>query len=184
MIAYKDLKQGKKHSWCLDIGASNHMGGGNKDLFVKLDEKVCGNITFGDSSKKNLRGKGKIWIQLKDESHQFISNVYYAPDMKCNILIMGQLLKKCNVFITQGCNLVLKDDVGRLIAKVPMAKNRLFLLPIQIDMVTCLTSYYKDSSWLWHLRLGHLNYGELKMVASKSTVKGLPLIKQPNHLCE
>lgn len=63
-----------------------------KDLFAEFDEKVRGTITFGDSYKIVVRGKGKILIRLKDGSHQFISDVYYAPDMKCNIRSMGKLL--------------------------------------------------------------------------------------------
>ena len=35
-----------------------------------------------------------ILIKLKDESHQLISDVYYIPTMKSNILSLGQLLEK------------------------------------------------------------------------------------------
>lgn len=88
MIACKDLQQGEKHSWCLDTGANNHMCG-NKDLFIEFDEQVGSNITFEDSSKIPIRRKCKILMHLKDRNHQFISNVYYALDMKSNILSMG-----------------------------------------------------------------------------------------------
>ncbi|GKV50164.1 hypothetical protein SLEP1_g56877 [Rubroshorea leprosula] len=50
----KEMKNEEKHSWYLDTRASNHMCG-NKELFVKLDEKVGSNITFGDSSKMPIR---------------------------------------------------------------------------------------------------------------------------------
>ena len=33
-----------------------------------------------------MKEKDKILIYLKDNSHQFISDVYYAPDIKSNIL--------------------------------------------------------------------------------------------------
>lgn len=51
-------------------------------------------VTFTDSSKISIKGKGKILIHLKNKYHQFISSVYYVPDMKHNILSMEQLLKK------------------------------------------------------------------------------------------
>ncbi|GKV02915.1 hypothetical protein SLEP1_g15292 [Rubroshorea leprosula] len=127
LLACKEMKNEDKHSWYLDAEASNHMCG-NKELFVELNEKVGGNITFGDSSKILVR--------------------------------------------------------GNLIAKVPMSKNRMFAMNIHIDVAKCLTSCYKDSSWLWHLRFGHVSFGGLKAMASKRMVKGLPLVNQPDQLCE
>ncbi|XP_022876989.1 uncharacterized protein LOC111395229 [Olea europaea var. sylvestris] len=140
---YDKSQQGEKYSWFLDTGASNHMFG-NKDLFIELDEKVGGNITFEDSSKIPVKEKGKILIHMKDRNHQFISKVYYASNMRSNILSVGQLLEKGYVLFIKGCNVFLKDDAGNLIAKVPMLKNHLFVLSIQTDMAKCLTSCYKD----------------------------------------
>ncbi|KAE8683276.1 TMV resistance protein N-like [Hibiscus syriacus] len=43
---------------------------------------------------------------------------------------------------------------------------------------------YKDASWLWHLRFGHLNFGGLELLSKKEMVKGLPHINHPDQLCE
>ncbi|KAI9176592.1 hypothetical protein LWI28_004728 [Acer negundo] len=74
--------------WFLDSGASNHMTG-RKDLFTELDEKVNGEISFGDLSKISVQGRGDVMIKQKNGDHAFISNVYYVPDMKTNILSLG-----------------------------------------------------------------------------------------------
>ncbi|XP_073102006.1 uncharacterized protein [Elaeis guineensis] len=49
----------------------------------------------------------------------------------------------------------------------------------------CLSACMKDDTWLWHLRFGHVNFGSLKVLSSKATVKGLPLIEDtPKGICE
>ena len=87
----------QENTWYLDTDASNHMCG-KRSMFVDLDESVSGNVSFGDESKIPVKGKGKILIRMKDGKHEFISNVYYVPNMKNNILSLGQLLEKGYVF--------------------------------------------------------------------------------------
>ena len=60
----------------------------------------------------------------------------------------------------------------------------MFLLNIQSDVPMCLKLCFKDPSWLWHMRLGHLNFDGLKVMSKERMVKGLPFINHPNQLCE
>jgi len=48
----------------------------------------------------------------------------------------------------------------------------------------CLNAYVKDETWLWHMRIGHVNFDSLKMMAQKKMLKGLPSIINPNQLRE
>ncbi|KAE8673808.1 hypothetical protein F3Y22_tig00111772pilonHSYRG00252 [Hibiscus syriacus] len=183
LLARKETNGGQANSWYLDSGASNHMCG-RKDMFVELDESVSGNVSFGDDSTIAVKGRGNILIRLKDGRHQFISNVYYVPNMKSNILSLGQLVEKGYDIHMNNYNLSIKDDNNNFIAKVPMSKNRMFLINIQNDVAKCLKAYYKDASWLWHLRFGHLNFGGLELLSKKGMVKGLPRINHHDQLCE
>ena len=48
----------------------------------------------------------------------------------------------------------------------------------------CLKACVKNETWLWHMRLGHLNFDSMKMMTQKEMLKGLPSIEHPNQLCK
>lgn len=91
ILVCKDGGKDIQETWYRNTGASNHMWGRN-ELFVDLDEKD-GHISFSDATKVTIFGKGHIFIQIKNDSHQLISNVYYVSEMKTNIISLGQLKK-------------------------------------------------------------------------------------------
>ncbi|KAL4179951.1 hypothetical protein AMTRI_Chr13g89770 [Amborella trichopoda] len=134
LLAYKDKNDNQINTCYLDPRASNHMCG-RKELFVELNKLSHGHVTFGDSSKRPLKGKGKILIKMKNGGHQFISDLYYVPDMKNNILSVGKLLENgYNIFMKNG-SLYLRDQINNLIAKVIMTKNRMFPINIKSEDV-------------------------------------------------
>nr|GEZ09182.1 retrovirus-related Pol polyprotein from transposon TNT 1-94 [Tanacetum cinerariifolium] len=165
-----------------DSASSKHMTD-EEDLFVKM-EKSKGNVTFGDESMAPVKEKGKILIRAKDESHQYIPDVYNVPNLKSNILSVGQLLEKNYDVHFKDRSATIRNQEGKLITKVPMTKNRMIILNIQHDEAKCLKSCLNDHSWLWHMRYGHLNFGDLKLLYSKGMVKGLNQIDHPNQVCE
>ena len=134
-------------------------------MFVELDESATGQISFGDSSKIPVKGKGKILIWQKDGSYQLISNVYYAPDKKNNLCTLGQLLENGYIIHMEDHFLCIRDQKKSLIAKVQMIKNWMFLLNVQVDNAMYLNANIKDLSWLWHMTYGHLNFRDLKLLS-------------------
>jgi len=98
-------------------GASNYMCE-YREKFMELNENVNGNVSFGDSSKVRIEGKGTILISFKDGSHKMINGVYYMPKLKSNILSIGQLLEKGYEILMKDKYLWLKDQNENLIARV------------------------------------------------------------------
>jgi len=172
-----------KGVWYLDTGASSHMSS-NKEFFTNLDESIAGNIVFGDNTKVLIKGKGDILIRTKNSIHHLISQVYYVPSLKSNILSLGQRLEISYDIHMKNRSLTLKDMFQNLITKEYMARNRMFFLKVQVDHPKCLKTCVKDDSWIWHLRLAHLNFGGLKSLAQEKMVNGLPFMSHPNQLCE
>ena len=67
--------------WYLDSGYSRHMIG-DRYLFKVFKSKKGANITFGDGSKSQIKGKGTIsLLGLPD-----IANVLYVKGLRMNLL--------------------------------------------------------------------------------------------------
>ena len=58
--------------------------------------------------------------------------------MKSNILSQGQLLEKGFDIRLKDNNLCIRDSGSNLTAKVPMSRNRTFMLSIQNNVAKCL----------------------------------------------
>ncbi|XP_076929719.1 uncharacterized protein LOC143594251 [Bidens hawaiensis] len=79
--------------WYLDNSASNHMTG-NKSFFSELNNRVTGNVKFGDDSYVNISGKGSILFEAKRGEHRLLTDVYSIPSLRSNIISLGQQLNK------------------------------------------------------------------------------------------
>ena len=72
--------------WYLDSGYSRHMIG-DWSLFKVFESKKGGNVTFGDRSKSQIKGKGTISLPgLPD-----IANMLYVEGLKVNLLSISQI---------------------------------------------------------------------------------------------
>ena len=80
---------------------------GAKKTFFDLDESFCSSVKFGDNSTISVMGKGKVTIQTKRNSTHTIANVFFVPDLKTNLLSVGQLQKK-------GYEIFIKDKVCQI----------------------------------------------------------------------
>lgn len=103
--------------WYLDNGASNHMTG-QKLKFKNLNEGIQGKVRFGDGSMVEIKEKGSIVLQCKNEEERVLNEVYYIPSLCSNIISLGQLFEEGNKVILSGEFLWVRDKQGKLLMKV------------------------------------------------------------------
>lgn len=85
----------------------------------------------------------------------------------------------------KGDKLDVFDSNERLVMQSQLSKNRTFKVNQNATELTCFSSLCNDDErWLCHFRFGHLNFKSLNQLGVKEMVNGLPMIKQPEKMCE
>jgi hypothetical protein len=171
----------KEESWFLDSGCSNHMVG-NKDWLYELDESYRDTVKLGDDSRMTVMGRGNVRLCINGKIH-VITNVYYIPGLKTNLLSIGQIQQKnvTVVFKNDMCK-IYHDEKG-LLFDTQMAVNRLYVINAAVITPKCLQVSKKDMSQLWHNRYGHLSIKGLNTLVKKEMVKGLPELENIDENC-
>ena len=88
---------------------------------------------MGNNGTIPIVGKGSIMVCTKQGEKKEIQNVYFAPDMKHNLMSVGQLIQNGYKVLMENDKCVIheKDGSNRLLAVVQMTKNQIFSLKIE-----------------------------------------------------
>ena len=163
--------------WYLNSGYSRHMTG-DRSLFKVFESKKDGNVTFGDGSKSQIKGKGIISLPgLPD-----IANVFYVECLKVNMLSISQIYDQdFMVIFSKGKCLVMDKFGKKLISGVRTLDNCYGLVP-DVDIVC--NSVRLPNEDLWHQRMRHASYKHLSIVSKHKTVLGIPKLSRiSNVMC-
>nr|GEV46500.1 putative RNA-directed DNA polymerase [Tanacetum cinerariifolium] len=174
--------------WFLDSGCSNHMCG-NKERFVDLDQSFSNTVKLGNNTRMTVEGKGNMKLVLNGATY-VIRDVYYVPELKNNLLSVGQLQQKGLSFLFQSdlCK-VFHLDRG-LIFQSRMSTNWMYPLSEDANETTeqktdeCMYSSDDDIAKLWHERLGHISKTGMKTLQHKRMVRDLPEFIVDTSFCE
>lgn len=176
----------RRTSWFLDSGCSNHMSG-DRELFSTMDGKFKHSVKLGNNKKMEVVGKENVKIVLRNTAYT-ISDVFYIPELKNNLLSLGQLQEKnITVIIQKGMCKIYHDERG-LLAESKMSINRMFILTYQTSEAErskqhCFQTVTEDMPKLWHERYGHLSHRGMKTLQSKEMVRGLPAFDTQSFTC-
>jgi hypothetical protein len=76
------------------------------------------------------------------------------------------------------------DPRGHLLVKVNRGPSRLYVLHLDAAQPVCLATRKDNDDWLWHERIGHLNFEALHQLGQHSMARGLPVIKHAEQVCD
>ncbi|XP_019087687.1 PREDICTED: uncharacterized protein LOC109127454 [Camelina sativa] len=157
-----------KNVWYLDNGASNHMSG-NRDFFVNLDETIQGMVRFGDDLRIKIQGKGYVCFVFANRDKKVLSNVYYIPNLRSNIISLGQATEVgCEVQMKES-RLRIYERMGGLLIETGRSRNRLYKVVLEVDNLKCLQLASSTELTKWHARLGHINVETMKTMINKAS---------------
>lgn len=125
----------------------------------------------------------------KNHDHRVLTEVYFIPFLKCNIVSLGQVEEGgCRVEIDHGVITVFErrqtgaDKLGVLIRAE--RRNRLYVMKVNLTSPVCLLSKMDEVAWLWHACYGHLNFRSLRDLGAKQMVEEIPLIQRAEQVCD
>ena len=119
-------------AWFLDTGCSKHMCG-YKEFISELDESFRKCVKLGDNSSIGVMGKGRINLQVNHVS-QVITEVFYIPELKNNLLSIGQLQEKGLAILFQYNKCKVYHPERGLIIETAMSLNMMFILLAKIQL--------------------------------------------------
>ena len=171
-------------TWYLDSGASNHMTGDRKK-FLEMDSTFLGKVKFGDGSSVDIQGIGSIVFEGNSGNKWVLRNVYYIPKLRANLISLGQLTENGHIVVMDDDIITVTEKVPhRMIMCVKRTGNRMYKIGLSVGEPVCLLTSLEDQGWLWHGRLGHVNFHALKQLVDKEMAGGVPLIQKPDQVCQ
>jgi hypothetical protein len=112
-------------------------------------------VKFGDGSTVKICGLGSVVMKTRQGDHKVLTSVYYIPQLKSNIISLGQLEEAgCDIRLFAG-RLKVFDPEYNLLVSAPRTGNRLYTVQLSVIPPVCLLSKLDDAAWLWHSRFGH-----------------------------
>ena len=157
---------------------------GHRGKFMELDESQSGQVKFGDGSTVSIKGRGVISFRCKNGEEKLLKDVYYIPALCNNIISLGQLSEEGNKVVLDGDYLWVYEENGRLLLRVKKSVNRLYKISLEETWSKCLIAKSEENAWLWHFRLGHVNFKALELMSKERMAIGIPRLIQPMNKCE
>ena len=132
-----------------------------------------------DSRSTPVLGKGKVVIKLTSGKVLALSDVFHVPDIHWN-LVSVSLLGKAGVRILFDSDKIVLTKNDAFVGK-DYCNQGLFMLNVYNiinNNASSSSAYIVDSCDIWHSRLGHVNFSNMKKMVELSLI---PKLSLENH---
>ena len=155
--------------WIIDTGAYHHMTGSLKSMSDVMKVLLC---PIGLPVGKEAIAKKERTIVLA--KHLKLNNLLYVPNLKCNLILISQLIKESNCivqFTYKFC--IIQDHNSRMLIGTSEQREGLYYF-WSIALVKVMKTVGNDTIDLWHQRLGHY---------FDKFIKLLPIVNENSNNC-
>lgn len=160
---------GYSDDWYIDSGASVHMTK-HKNLFIEETNPDIKTIKVANNKSLSVHSSGKISLCVHNERGQqneiLIKNVLYVPELATNLLSVSQIIKNGGQveFNKNGCIILNQDNVAVATASLI---NNMYRLNVSAAHA-CISDVIEQDVYLWHQRMGHLNFQSLNKLSENA----------------
>ncbi|XP_019416371.1 PREDICTED: uncharacterized protein LOC109327653 [Lupinus angustifolius] len=143
-----ECRSQRNGTWYLDSSCSNHMTG-HKEWLVNFDSSKRNKVKFVDNRVVITEGSSDIHLKMKSGSKAYITDVLFVPEMKTNMISLGQLHEKgFNMELNDGVMSVY-DKLKKKILQAPLSNNMTFQIKLGIAESQCLKAETAlNETWL------------------------------------
>ena len=151
--------------WYFDSGCSRHMTG-EKEFLVNIRPMHCGEVTFGNGLTGKVIGMGT----LKFEGLPKLKNVMLVEGLKANLLSISQICDQGYTVSFDSNHCYVYNILDEIVLQGLRSSDNCYTLTTH---ATC-HSVIENVTDLWHEKLGHIHFKNLKKLSVSGIVRGLP----------
>lgn len=167
--------------WYIDSGASVHMTK-HKNLLQNEKVPLIKTIKVANDKSLSVHSTGQLSLDVCNDKGQYnkilFQNVLYVPELATNLLSVSQIIKNGGQvkFNSKGCVILNKNNI--VVATASLINN-MYRLDVKCEHAY-ISDVDKQDAYLWHQRMGHLNFQDLEKLVENTD--GVSLLKKNNKL--
>ncbi|XP_072066897.1 uncharacterized protein [Arachis hypogaea] len=147
-------------SWWIDSGVTRHVCK-NRDFFKTFKEENGIILYMGNASTVQVMGKGTVKLEFTSGRVLTLTDVYYVPEVRKNLVFVPLLNKYAFKSVFEGGKFILSKG-GVFVGKGYLCENMFKLNIVNTINNNNVSVYIAESFDLWHNRLRHNGIAERK----------------------